>query len=289
VGLVYAAIAPHGSIAIAEWCTPEQRPLARTTRTAFEDLGRRFDAAAPDATVLLTPHHVHVEAHLAVVVSGAMHGVLEGGESKVELYAPVDRPLARAILGALNDARVPAVGVSYGANDQVSAVTPMDWATQIPIHFMGGERVPIVMVAPARDLPWDMHVTAGRAIAKAAEASGKRVALIASCDHGHAHDPKGPYGYAPESKVFDDRVVDLVKRNALGELLRFEPTFVAAAKADSFWQMLMLYGAIGVTWSADFLSYEVPTYFGMLCAAFTPERPNSGNGNRPARPDVSSP
>jgi len=32
VGLVFAAIAPHGSIAIAEWCTPEQRPLAARTR-----------------------------------------------------------------------------------------------------------------------------------------------------------------------------------------------------------------------------------------------------------------
>jgi aromatic ring-opening dioxygenase LigB subunit len=96
------------------------------------------------------------------------------------------------------------------------------------------------------------------------------VALIASCDHGHAHDPNGPYGYSPASKIFDDRVVELVKRNALGELLSFEPAFVADAKADSFWQMLMLHGAIGGGWKADLLSYEAPTYFGMLCAAFAP-------------------
>jgi aromatic ring-opening dioxygenase LigB subunit len=174
---------------------------------------------------------------------------------------------------------VPVVGVSYGGNDQVSAVMPMDWATQIPIHFMGRDRVPIVAVAPARDLAWDAHVAAGRAIARVAAGSGKRVALIASCDHGHAHDPKGPYGYAPESKAFDDRVVDLVERSALGELLGFDPALVSAAKADSFWQMLMLHGAIGDAaggdpppraWRADFLSYEAPTYFGMLCAAFTP-------------------
>jgi hypothetical protein len=34
--------------------------------------------------------------------------------------------------------------------------------------------------------------------------------------------------------------------------------------------MLLLHGAIGDRWRADFLSYEAPTYFGMLCAAFTP-------------------
>jgi aromatic ring-opening dioxygenase LigB subunit len=270
MGLVFGSIAPHGSIAIAEWCTPEQRALAATTRAAFEDLGRRFEAARPDVTVLFTPHHVHLEKHMAVVVAGAMHGVLEGGAARVELKVAVDREMAGNILSALNNAEVPVIGLSYGANDPSGSIMPMDWATQIPIHFMGRDRLPIVMVAPARDLTWDLHVAAGRAIAAAAAESGKRVALIASCDHGHAHDPKGPYGYSPASKIFDDRVVELVKRNALGELLSFEPAFVADAKADSFWQMLMLHGAIGSGWKADLLSYEAPTYFGMLCAAFTP-------------------
>jgi len=207
---------------------------------------------------------------MAVVVSGAMHGILDGGASRVELRVPVDRDVAQRMHDAIASAGIPVVAISYGGNDQASAVTPMDWATQIPIHFMGRDRVPIVMVAPARDLSWDAHVQAGRAIANVASSSNKRVALIASCDHGHAHDPTGPYGYSPASKMFDDRVVELVKRGALGELLSFEPAFVAEAKADSFWQMLMLYGAIGERWKAEFLSYEAPTYFGMLCAAFAP-------------------
>jgi aromatic ring-opening dioxygenase LigB subunit len=270
VPLVFGAIAPHGSIAIAEWCTPEQRPLAAKTRTAFEELGRRFDAARPEVTVLFTPHHLHVEGRMAVVLAGAMKGALDGGAQRVEMYAAVDRRLARSILDALTEARVPAVAVSYGGNDQPTAVMPMDWATQIPIHFMGGERLPIVAIAPARDLPWDTHVTAGRAIARVAEASAQRIAVIASCDHGHGHDPKGPYGFTPKSKEFDDCVVELVKRNTLRELLTFEPSFPSDAKADSFWQMLMLHGAIGDAWRADFLSYEAPTYFGMLCASFTP-------------------
>ncbi|HKW77895.1 MAG TPA: extradiol ring-cleavage dioxygenase [Candidatus Limnocylindria bacterium] len=270
MGLVFASIAPHGSLAIAEWCTPEQRPLAAKTRAALDDLGRRFDAARPDATVLFTPHHVHLEKHMAIVTSGAMRGVLDGGASRVELRATVDRDLGRAIQTAIAAAGVPIIGLSYGGNDPATAVMPMDWATQIPIHFMGRDRVPIVLVAPARDLSWDLHVAAGRAIAAVASASPKRIAVIASCDHGHGHDAKGPYGFTPKSKEFDDRVVDLVKRNALGELLRFEPAFPTDAKADSFWQMLMLHGAIGDRWRADFLSYEAPTYFGMLCAAFTP-------------------
>ena len=271
--LVFAAIAPHGSMAIAEWCKPEDRGLAAKTRAAMEELGRRFAASSPDVTVVLTPHNIHVEGAMAIVLSGTMAGTLEGGAAPITLSARVDCEFAISIAAAVGDAGVLIVAVSYGANDTGAAVFPMDWGTHVPLHFMGGrddQPKPIAMIAPARDLAWDAHVTAGRAVAKAAETSGKRVALIASCDHGHAHDPKGPYGYSPASKDFDDRVVELVKRDALRDLLRFDPAFVAEAKADSFWQMLMLHGAIGDRWHGDFLSYEAPTYFGMLCAAYSP-------------------
>ena len=99
-----------------------------------------------------------------------------------------------------------------------------------------------------------------------------RVAFVASADHGHGHDPAGPYGFAPESQAYDDRIVELVRANRLRELLALDVAFVEAAKADSFWQLLMLHGAIGEEFRVELLSYEVPTYFGMLCAAFQPRR-----------------
>lgn len=61
-----------------------------------------------------------------------------------------------------------------------------------------------------------------------------------------------------------------MKRDALAELLKFDRALVADARADSFWQMLMLHGALGDGWRGEFLSYEAPTYYGMLCAAYAP-------------------
>ena len=61
-----------------------------------------------------------------------------------------------------------------------------------------------------------------------------------------------------------------MKRKDLGGLLDLDAAFVDAAKADSWWQMLMLHGALDDGWRGDFLSYEAPTYFGMLCAAYVP-------------------
>jgi aromatic ring-opening dioxygenase LigB subunit len=273
VPIVFAAIAPHGGIAVAESLPPEQRGIAAKTRAGMEELGRRFDAARPDATIVMTPHHVHVEGAMAVIVSSAVDGAIGEDGHRVSLRVPVDRALAMSTLAALHDAGVPAVGVSFGGNDATQAVAPMDWGTLIPLWFMGGRReppVPAVVVAPARDLADELHERAGQALALAAAVSGRRVALIASCDHGHAHDPNGPYGYSPRAKEFDDRVVDLVRRDRLAGLLEIDRTMLEEAKVDSYWQMLMLHGAMGNRWRGELLSYEAPTYFGMLCAAYAP-------------------
>jgi aromatic ring-opening dioxygenase LigB subunit len=47
------------------------------------------------------------------------------------------------------------------------------------------------------------------------------------------------------------------------------PRMVEKAKADSWWQMLILHGATR-GWRGRFISYEAPTYFGMLTAAYWP-------------------
>ena len=274
MGLVFGAIAPHGGIAIAGACAPEQRELAGVTRRGMEELGRRFDRAQPDVAIVLTPHNIHVEGAMAVITSGAIAGALEG-HPDIALRVAVDRPLALAIRDGIAAADIPVAGVSYGANDAAAASFPMDWAVLVPLWFMGGRTDPpvrTVVVAPARDLPDERHVAAGRAIADAAAASGARVALIASCDHGHGHDPAGPYGFTPKSKEFDDLVVDLIGRDDLGALLTMDPKLPVDAKADSYWQMLMLHGALagGKKWKGELLSYEAPTYFGMLCASYQP-------------------
>ncbi len=272
--LVFACIAPHGSIAIPE-AKPKDRPsLASATTAGMLELGRRFAAAEPDVSIVLTPHNIHVEGAMAVIDAAAVSGDLVQWGSPISMRVPIDRELALSVRDAIREAGIPVVAASYGGNDPLTAVFPMDWAVLIPAHFMGGRsvpQVPVVVVAPARDLADDVHVRAGQAIGRAAAASRKRVALIASCDHGHGHDAKGPYGFTPKSKEFDDAVVSLIRD---GDGLRFSrlgSAFAREAKADSYWQMLMLEGALGKNgWKGHLLSYEAPTYFGMLCAAFAP-------------------
>ncbi|TMC13469.1 MAG: aromatic ring-opening dioxygenase subunit LigB [Chloroflexi bacterium] len=273
-GLVFAAIAPHGTSAVPGATGAEEDARGVTTQASMAELERRFRAAGPQSVIVLTPHNVHVEGAMAVVTAGGLAGDLAQWDAPgIALKAPVDRELADGVKAGIRAAGIPVVGISFGGNNPHEAVHPMDWAVLIPLLFMGGRtdpQTPVVVVSPARDLTPEAHVEAGKAIAEAAAASGKRVALVASCDHGHGHLKDGPYGFREESKIFDDRVVEVLKADRLAELVQFDPELVQAAAADSWWQMLMLSGALGSGWKGEFLSYEHPTYYGMICAAYAP-------------------
>lgn len=234
--IVFAAIAPHGDV--------DEPP---ELLAAMEELGHAFDAAAPEAAIVVTPHNVHIEGHFAVVTAAKV------GEHTV------DRELAAAVLDALRAESLPAVGVSYGGNDATQAEHPLDWGTEIPLHFMRAAR--IVVVCPARDRPLAEHIRAGAALARLPG----RLALIASADQGHAHAADGPYGFDPAAAEYDALAQEIVRSGHLDfELLA---TLVEPAKADSLWQMLVLQGALGQETSLELLNYSVPSYYGMLVAA----------------------
>ena len=286
MALVFAAIAPHGGLAIAEACAPEERDLAVVTQVGMRELGKLFAAARPQAVVVATPHNVHIAGALGVVIAGRVAGSLAGAPS-VALDVPGNVTLSWRLLESLLRCGLPAVGVSFGANDPASSVAPMDWGVLIPLWFMGGRYVPplpLVVITPARDLSAADHVQTGTVIAAAAAASGLRVAFIASADHGHAHDPKGPYGYHPDARTYDELIVELVRDDRLDRLTEIPIELVERAKADSWWQMLILHGATASGWRGRLISYEAPTYFGMLTAAYEPVSRGSASPRRTRTP-----
>ena len=237
------------------------------TRRGMDELARRVAAARPEAIVIVTPHGTHVDGHFGVVRSIRLSEHANQFVDPDHLYAgPGEPALADACIHALQEDGLPALGLTFGATVGGASEMPIDWGAGIPLWFL---RVPAVVVTPCRALSNEHHVRAGAALARAS--GDLRVAFVASADHGHGHTADGPYGFAAESKEYDERIVELVRGNRLGELTGWEASFAVAAKADSFWQLLMLHGALGDGFDAEVLSYEAPTYFGMLTAGLSPK------------------
>jgi aromatic ring-opening dioxygenase LigB subunit len=274
--LVFACIAPHGSLVIP-LLAGEEGQKALATRAAMEELGRRIAAAQPETIVLVTPHGHRVDGVFSLLNNQRVKGTLGGEENPLEnrysLVFDVDKALNDAIVESARSLDVPVARVYYAVADDPTFHMSLDWAALVPLWFLGGMLFPrpkVVIACPDRgNMPWTLFPAFGRAIRKAAESLDRRIAFIASADLGHAHDASGPYGYDIASQEYDTALIEAVKAQDLGRLLSFDLDWLKRAATDSYGQILNLHGLIeGTNFKGEFLSYEVPTYFGMMCAAY---------------------
>lgn len=274
--LVFACIAPHGTITVPLLAGTAARK-ATATREALEELGRRMAAAAPETIVLITPHGHRVDGVFSLLHNRRVAGVLaedeDGTQHSVKLSFTVDQELNEAIREQARTLGVPVARIGYAIPDDEAFVQELDWGALVPLWFLAAQLSPqprVVIVCPDRGhLPWELFVPFGRAIHEAANLTGRRVALIASADLGHAHIPDGRYGFDPASAEFDATLQEAIRAQDLGRLLTFDQDWLKRAATDAYGQVLSLHGAIqGTSLRGELLSYEVPTYFGMLCAAY---------------------
>ncbi|WP_395144920.1 hypothetical protein [Armatimonas sp.] len=177
--LVFAAIAPHGGEIVSQ--LTDDPTLMAKTRAAMQELGHRFAAG-----IVGEPDGKHIK--VAFESDLAFTAALQTECEKVRI------PLARLV----------------GDDSKEKAVLPLDWGAVIPLWFtahpLTNPRPQTVIVAPDRSLPRETLVRFGVALARCAAATPKRIALIASCDQGHAHDPDGSYGFSPVSAEHDGKM-----------------------------------------------------------------------------------
>jgi aromatic ring-opening dioxygenase LigB subunit len=271
MGIIYACIAPHGSEAIPELAGDKLTAFGETRR-GMEYLAKQMKRHCPHTIVIATPHGLRLDHTIGVVTTEYSEGSLKEKDKVIKARFKCNRQLARKILQETRKAWLPTVGANYGTNKGPASCMQMDWGTLIPLWFFGAQernKPKTVIVTPSREIPLTQLVDFGKTIAEVAESSQRKVAFAASADQGHTHDKKGPYGFHPASKEYDELVIKAVKEGNLKQLLTLDSQFVEDAKPDSLWQMAILAGVLErVRMKARFVSYQVPTYFGLLCASF---------------------
>ena len=168
------------SLAIAE-CAAEERALAPKTRCAMEEAVRRVAAASPRSPSPPAAQHPVARAR----PSRRGHDGRHAREPRRRIDACPSTRLAIAI-AALCGAGVRS---RCGFGRTTSRLKFRVRASSAAAFWGAGHPPrPSLCAARARSL-WGAHVTAGRGDRERRGRIGQGVALIASCDHGHAHDP----------------------------------------------------------------------------------------------------
>lgn len=278
--LVFACVVPHAGPALPELA--DANGMGAVTRATMSAIGAELAAARPDTVVVLTPHGVTIHGAISVAITERAAGSLGPGPA-VELLC--DRDLAFSFVDAAATARLPVAPYWFG-----DGTLPLDWSTIIPLRYLGASFRPrprLVVVGPSGSVPRPQLVAFGQALRAVADASPRRIALVASVDQGHAHAADGPYGYDPASALFDELLQEIVATGRLEQLLELDEEFVAAAMPDSVEALLVLYGAVHENgFSCTLRSYELFGYFGGLCATVEFNPTPHLNGVAPGSPAV---
>jgi len=273
--LVYACVAPHGSEAIAKLASKSTVRKFQKTRRGLQQLAMEVRKARPDTIVIATPHNLRLWRRIAIVTAENSTGTLQASprnKKSIGLKVKCDVKFARKLLDSATRRKLPVVGANYGTFEGVTSDMPMDWGTLVPLWFIIPKCRPkpkVVIVTPSREIPLSQSHQFGKVVGEVSERTPKRIVFVASADQAHRHRKSGPYGFNKASKEYDRLVLQAIQRDRIDSIMGFKQKFVDAASPDSLWQMTMLAGAIDrFRMKAELISYEVPTYFGMICASF---------------------
>jgi aromatic ring-opening dioxygenase LigB subunit len=249
----------------------------------MENLAEQVKTFRPDTLVIASPHNLRLWKHISIMFSENSTGKLRSdslrNQREISLSVKCDTKFARELYGRAKDARLPVIGANYGTFEGSTSDLPMDWGTMIPLWFiLAGvkhrnqiDNPRIVIVSPSREIPLRQNVAFGREIARlAANDKSRKIAFVASADQAHAHSKNSQYGFHPAAKKFDELVLKSIEENDLSPILTLDPRFIEDAKPDSVWQLAILHGILEeCNLKSKLYSYQVPTYFGMICAGYS--------------------
>ena len=161
-GLVFACIAPHGSM-IVPVLKEAGAEKALATRAAMEELGRRMEAAHPETIVLVTPHGHRVDIAFSLLNNQRVVGELgfEAGrpDDGFSITFEVDKELNAAIVSTARSLEVPVRRIGYAVAEDPEFYQPLDWGASVPLWFLGSMKPQprVVIACPDRGyLPWDL-------------------------------------------------------------------------------------------------------------------------------------
>ncbi|HKA19060.1 MAG TPA: AmmeMemoRadiSam system protein B [Blastocatellia bacterium] len=261
--IVFAGIAPHPPLLVPEIGGNRIDQVASSQR-ALREFSRRLVNSKPETIVVISPHSPLEPQMFTARAATKLKGDFRDFRSPdVSLSFPNDLDLIDAIHRA---ARVE--GIAFRS---LNLDYPLDHGALVPLYYLheAGWRGQIVVIGFTLQ-SIEHHLAFGRAIAHAAEAVQRSVAIVASGDLSHRLIVGGPYEYEPSAHLFDEQIVDAINRGDPAGVIGIEPALRERAGECGYRSILIALGTVNENLSEhQVLSYEGPFGVGYMVAVLT--------------------
>jgi aromatic ring-opening dioxygenase LigB subunit len=264
--IVFSGIVPHPPLLIPE-IGGDRIEVVGDSRRALREFSRRLVDTNPETVVLISPH-----SPLDPRVFTARSTAELAGDFR-DFYAPDVRLTFLNDLEMLDAIELASLteGVKLG---KLERDYPLDHGALVPLYYLheAGWLGRVVVIGFTYQSN-DEHLAFGRAIAKAAEAINRKVAVVASGDLSHRLIVGGPYEYEPTAHLFDEQVVDAIARGDSSGVINIDPNLMDLAGECGYRSIVIALGCVGENLrDHQVLSYEGPFGVGYMVAVLTEEK-----------------
>ena len=246
-----AIMVPHPPILLPEVGGEEAKALA-VTAAAYERAAAFAAALRPDTVVVASPHSVLYADYFHISPGESARGDMgQFRAPQLRFRAVYDAAFVTAL-----SARCERAGIPAGTLGERSPA--LDHGTMIPLYYLDRfwRDYRLVRIGMS-GLSLAAHYRLGQMIRETADALDRRVLFIGSGDLSHKLKEDGPYGFAGEGPVYDERIMDVMGRAAFDELLSFDESFCEKAAECGHRSFCMLAGALdGARLETERLSHE---------------------------------
>ncbi len=271
--ITMGALTPHPPIIVPEVGGRETRNVTSTIE-AMKRLSEIMWSKNPDTVVLITPHNLVFRDAVGILIDDILSGSLAPfGAPEVKFSLPNNMALVKTIQEECLMSNFPIAEIGEKFRYRYGMTQILDHASIVPLYYLlNGKELPLVILTMAF-MPYERLFEFGKILQKALQRYEGNVVLVASGDLSHRLTPGAPAGYNPIGKVFDEKVVDVIRNFDSKGLLSIDKELIEEAGECGYRPLVMLFGAFdGIKVKTEVLSYEGPFGVGYCVAAIHPER-----------------
>lgn len=209
------------------------------TIDAYEKVADEIADLAPETIIITSPHSIMYSDYFHISPGkGAKGSFARFNAPEVSFQEEYDTELVDRINEIAYNASFPAG--TLGERDP-----ELDHGTMVPLWFIrkkyAGARIVRIGLSGLGLLD---HYRLGQMIQKAVDEVNRKVVFVASGDLSHKLQDYGPYGFAKEGPVYDQRIMDVAGRAAFDEMFDFKEDFCEKASECGHRSFVIMAGAL---------------------------------------------
>ena len=265
MGIIAAYMVPHPPLIIPQVGRGGEKDILETTN-AYERVGEHIAKTAPETIVILSPHSVMYADYFHISPgSGSAGDFGRFGAPQVSFDVDYDTEFTDTLEDVLDQAGFPA-----GTKGQREK--ELDHGTMVPLyfirkHYKGGKIIRIGLSG----LPLADHYKFGTFIKQVSEQLGRKTVIVASGDLSHKLKDYGPYGFAKEGPVYDEKIMEAASKADFGAMLEFDEEFLDKAAECGHRSFVIMAGTFdGMDIRSEVLSHQDVTGVGYGICIFEP-------------------